>query len=95
MKLAEKLREKAHFGHTTTQKLLEKQEEKDAVILFRPKHLHNKFEPNSVKYEGSVKKEDIESWIIKNYPALVDYQQRDNANDCNRPVFIHTTLWIM
>jgi protein disulfide isomerase family A protein 3 len=40
---------------------------RDAIILFRPKHLQNKFEPNSVKYEeGSAKKEDIESWINKN-----------------------------
>ena len=89
------MREKLHFGHTTTQELLEKQEEKDAVILFRPKHLHNKFEPNLVKCEGSVKKEDIESWINKNYPALVGYRHRDNANDSNPPVFLHTTLWIM
>jgi len=39
---------------------------RDAIVLFRPKHLHNKFEPNSVKYEGASKKEDIESWINKN-----------------------------
>jgi protein disulfide isomerase family A protein 3 len=39
---------------------------RDAVVLFRPKHLHNKFEPNAVEYEGPGKKEDIESWINKN-----------------------------
>jgi hypothetical protein len=40
---------------------------RDAIILFRPKHLQNKFEPSSVKFEeDSVKKEDIESWINKN-----------------------------
>jgi hypothetical protein len=39
---------------------------RDAVVLFRQKLLHNKFEQNWVKHEGSGKKEDIESWINKN-----------------------------
>ena len=90
------MREKDHFGHTTTQELLEKQEEKDAVILFQPKHLHKKFEPNSVKYEGSVKKEDIESWINKNYPGLVITGRETMPMTVTPPpVFVHTTLWIM
>lgn len=88
LKLADKLREKVHFGHTTTKALLDKEEEKDAVILFRPKHLHNKFEPKSVKYEGSGKKEDIESWINKNYHGLVGHRQRDNANDFKPPYIV-------
>jgi len=89
LKLADKLREKVRFGHTTTKALLEKVEEKDAIILFRPKHLQNKFEPNSVEYEeGSIKKEDIESWINKNYHGLVGHRQRDNANDFKPPHII-------
>jgi len=38
----------------------------NGVVLVRPKHLHNKFESNSVTYEESANKDDIEKFINKN-----------------------------
>lgn len=38
----------------------------DGITLYRPKHLSNKFEPCSVKYEGAATKDAIEKWIAKN-----------------------------
>ncbi|PSN47365.1 Protein disulfide-isomerase A3 [Blattella germanica] len=88
LKLADKLREKVNFGHSTTKAVLEKQGHKDAVVLYRPKHLHNKFEDNSVKYEGANKKEEMESWVNKNYHGLVGHRQRDNVNDFKPPFVV-------
>lgn len=85
LKLADKLREKVRFAHSSTKAVLDKEGQTDAIVLYRPKHLHNKFEPNSVTYEGASKKEDIESWINKNYHGLVGHRQRDNSKDFKVP----------
>lgn len=87
-KLADKLREKVRFGHTSVQDLLQKQGETDSIILFRPKHLNNKFEPNSVEYEGGAKREEIEAWINKHYHGLVGHRERDNSNEFKNPLVI-------
>ncbi|PNF35559.1 Protein disulfide-isomerase A3 [Cryptotermes secundus] len=88
LKLADKLRERVRFGHSTTKAVLEKAGHTDAIVLFRPKHLLNKFEPNSVTYEGASKKEDVESWINKNYHGLVGHRHRDNVNDFTPPYVV-------
>lgn len=66
MKIADKLREKVRFAHTTFKGLLEKQGVKDGVLLFRPAHLNNKFEESSVKYTGDANSADIHKFITNN-----------------------------
>ncbi|XP_063241514.1 protein disulfide-isomerase A3 [Bacillus rossius redtenbacheri] len=85
---AEALREKYRFGHTSNKKLLSKHGQEDAVVLYRPKHLHNKFEPNSVKYEGEPSKSEIEKFIQKNSNGLVGHRSRDNMNDFKPPFVV-------
>lgn len=36
------------------------------IVLYRPKKLHNKFEPASLKYEGGDSISDINDFILKN-----------------------------
>ena len=38
----------------------------NAIVLFRPKHLKNKFEADTVVYDGKDSKEELESWINTN-----------------------------
>lgn len=66
VKLAEKLRETVRFGMATKKEILDKYGFSDKIVLFRPKHLHNKFEPNSVVYDGSVSKEALNTFVEKN-----------------------------
>lgn len=66
VKLADKLRESVRFGVATKQEILDKYGYTDKIVLFRPKHLHNKFEPNLVVYEGSANKEALNTWVEKN-----------------------------
>lgn len=66
LKLADKLREKVRFAHSTHKALLEKQGVSDGIILFRPQHLHNKFEDDSVAYTGQATTADIQDFITKN-----------------------------
>ncbi|KAJ9595872.1 hypothetical protein L9F63_012931, partial [Diploptera punctata] len=88
LKIADKLREKVRFGHSSSKAVLDKEGHTDAIVLYRPKHLHNKFEPNSVKYEGASKKEDIDTFINKNYHGLVGHRERDNVNEFKSPQVI-------
>lgn len=85
LKLADKLREKVRFGHSASKAVLDNVGHKDAIVLYRPKHLHNKFEPDSVKYEGGSKKEEIDTFINKNYHGLVGHRHRENANEFKPP----------
>lgn len=54
------------FGHSSVAAVSEKYGHNDVVVLFRPKHLDNKFEPSSVVYEGGVEKNEIETFVKKN-----------------------------
>lgn len=51
-KVASALRETVAFGHYTGSDA----PEKDAIVLYRPKHLQTKLEADSAKYDGDVKK---------------------------------------
>lgn len=66
LKAADKLRESVRFGHSSDAAVSEKYGHNDVVVLFRPKHLENKFEPSSVVYEGGVEKNEMETFVKKN-----------------------------
>lgn len=88
LKVADKLKEKTAFGHSTNSEVLKKQNVNDGIVLFRPKHLHNKFEPNSVQYDGPASKESIEKFITENYHGLVGHRHRENTEDFKNPLVV-------
>lgn len=89
LKVADKLREKVRFAHTSVKEILDKQSIKsDSILLFRPPQMQSKFEPNTITYEGSADKSGLESFINKNFHGLVGHRQRDNMNDFKSPVVI-------
>lgn len=53
LKYADKMREKLRFGHSSAAPVLEKYDETDVILLFRASNLHNKFEENYLKFDGS------------------------------------------
>lgn len=88
IKLANKLREKVRFAHTSNKDLAKTYEVTDNVILFRPKQLHNKFESNHVKYEGGNDADELKEFITKNYHGLVGHRRSDNYNEFESPVVV-------
>lgn len=66
VKLADKLRESVRFGVSTNKDVLAKYGYTNNIVLFRPKHLNNKFEPDFLAYEGAANKEAINTWVEKN-----------------------------
>lgn len=65
-KLADKLRETVRFGITTNADVLAKFGHSDKVVLYRPKHLNNKFEPDTVVFSGASNKDALNTWVEKN-----------------------------
>lgn len=88
LKAADKLRESIRFAHSLDATVNEKYGFSDVVVLFRPKHLENKFEPSSVVFEGSADRAEIESFIKKNFHGLVGHLTQDTAQDFKPPVVI-------
>jgi len=86
LKLADKLREKVRFAHSSLKEVLDKQGLKNNVVLFRPPHLHNKFEDNFVVFKGSNDK--LNTFITENYHGIAGHRRTDNKNDFNNPLIV-------
>ncbi|XP_020288215.1 protein disulfide-isomerase A3 [Pseudomyrmex gracilis] len=86
--VSKKLREKVRFAHTSLKELLDKVSQKNAIVLYRPKILHNKFEDNSVVYKGSDSISDVNEFISKNYHGIAGVRTRDNAQDFKNPLVV-------
>nr|CAG4649231.1 EOG090X0438 [Scapholeberis mucronata]SVE93541.1 EOG090X0438 [Scapholeberis mucronata] len=88
VKLADKLRETVRFGVSTNKDVLAKYGYSNNVVLFRPKHLNNKFEPDFIVYDGSASKEAMNSFVEKNYHGLVGHRNVDNSAQFKQPLVI-------
>ena len=66
LKVAEKLRETTRFALSTNKDVLVKFGHSDKIVLYRPKHLNNKFEADSVVFDGASSKDAISTWVEKN-----------------------------
>uniref|UniRef100_A0A8D8ULV7 Protein disulfide-isomerase n=2 Tax=Cacopsylla melanoneura TaxID=428564 RepID=A0A8D8ULV7_9HEMI len=87
--VADKLRETVRFGHASNSAVLEKQGVKDAVVLFRPKQMANKFEDGTVQYTTeSSNQQKLETFIRANYHGLVGHRTRENGADFKQPLVI-------
>nr|XP_033185197.1 protein disulfide-isomerase A3 [Bombus vancouverensis nearcticus] len=84
--VSKKLKEKVRFAHTTAKSLLEKEGHKNAIVLYRPKILQNKFESNTVKYVESMG--DIQEFINKNYFGIAGVRTRDNEREFKNPLVV-------
>lgn len=82
-KAAAKLRESVFFAHTTSEEVMEKLGHKDAIVLFRPKNLHSKFEEAEAVYESS---EAVDKWVLANYHGVCGVKTTDNAGDFRNPL---------
>lgn len=59
----------------------------DAIIIFRAAHLQNKFESNTVTFEGKTK-DELSEFVTSNFHGLVGHRQRDNAQEFKNPLIV-------
>lgn len=88
LQAADKLRETVRFAHSVKAEVDEKFGHKNVIVLYRPKHLDNKFEPSSVVYEGLEDKTAIQAFIKKNYFGLVGHRTQDAAGEFVPPLVV-------
>ncbi|XP_045604363.2 protein disulfide-isomerase A3 [Procambarus clarkii] len=88
LKAADKLRETVRFAHSVKAEVNEKYGHNNVVVLFRPKHMENKFEPASVVYEGSIDKSAIEAFVKEHFHGLVGHRTQDTATDFVNPLVV-------
>ena len=67
----------AKLGHT------------EGVVMFRPKHLQNKFEDSEVIYsESASDKGALTAWIAENIHGLCGHRTGDNAKEFEMPLVV-------
>ncbi|KAF5294832.1 hypothetical protein FQA39_LY00316 [Lamprigera yunnana] len=88
MKAADRLKEKVRFAHSSFKDILEKQGAKNAIILFRPSYLDNKFEENTIIYSEKADADKIQHFISDNYHGLVGHRTFDNKDDFKNPLVV-------
>lgn len=88
LKAADKLRETVRFAHSVKAEVNEKYGHNNVMVLFRPKHLQNKFEPASVVYDGPNDKSKMESFVKENFHGLVGHRTQDTASDFVNPLVV-------
>nr|XP_022901022.1 protein disulfide-isomerase A3-like [Onthophagus taurus] len=76
------------FGHTSKKKLLTTFGYFNNVVLYQPKHLHNKFEDTSRVYLGPGDVRDLIKFINENRYGLVGYRTRTNLDDFPLPQIV-------
>jgi len=88
-KTADKLRQEYFFAHTSDEEVMKKLEQKEGVVLYRPKHLTNKFEDSTVTYSGKADdKSGLASWISDNKHGIVGHRTSDNAKEFKEPLVV-------
>merc|ERR1712241_1464622 len=61
----------------------------EGVVLYRPKHLANKFEEATVTYSGSADdKAALASWIAGNKHGICGHRTTDNAKEFKEPLVV-------
>lgn len=85
LKFSDSHREQYRFGHSTAAEVLAKAGEEDAIVLYRAIQLRNKFEADSIKFEGSTKVE-LDAFVKANVHGLVGHRTRENTNDFKNPL---------
>jgi len=90
MKAADQKRNDFAFAHTEDDAVMEKAEHKDAIVLFRPKHMHAKFEASSVVFasDSDPSTDDIVTWVKKNEAGLVGQIKPATDENFKRPLII-------
>jgi len=86
MKAADQKRNDFAFAHTTDDAVMEKAGHKDVIVLFRPKHMHAKFEdPSVVLSDADASSEDIVLFVKKNEAGLVGQVKPATDENYKRP----------
>jgi len=87
-KVADSLSDDFKFGFTSNAEALEKFGLSDAIMMFQPKHLQNKFDASTLKYDGEVKSASVKKFINDNIHGFAGHRTADNQGQFKNPLVV-------
>lgn len=85
-KLADSLSEDFRFAHTFNKETMTQYKYEDAVVIFQPKILKNKFEESQLKYDGEASLSKLKTWVNDNIHGLAGHRTTGNSNQFKKPL---------
>ncbi|CAJ0927683.1 unnamed protein product, partial [Mesorhabditis belari] len=78
LKVADTERDRFRFGYTSVKAVLEKAGFTDDIVVYPPKKLQNKFEPNEFKYDGNYDTDKIKNFLVHETNGLAGVRTQGN-----------------
>ncbi|XP_035667308.1 protein disulfide-isomerase A3-like [Branchiostoma floridae] len=89
LKTADNNRDDYRFAYTEARDVIDKYGyQDDAVVLFYPPRLHNKFEEKQLVYEGKSSENKIKTWLKDNVLGLCGHMTDGNADKFKKPLVV-------
>ncbi|EEZ97512.2 Protein disulfide-isomerase-like Protein [Tribolium castaneum] len=87
-RVAEEMKESMIFAYSSCEKVILKQGVSNGIVVFRPKSLHNQYEPERVLFTGRSIIGEIKNFITRNYHGLIGHRTPNNRHDFPNPLVI-------
>ncbi|WKX89358.1 hypothetical protein Q1695_008756 [Nippostrongylus brasiliensis] len=78
LKVADTERDRFQFGYTSDPAVLKLAGYTDDIVVFTPKKLHNKFDPNEFKYDGNYDTDKIKNFLIHETTGMAGIRTQGN-----------------
>jgi len=77
-KVADTERDRFRFAYTNNAEIIKKTGYTDDIIVYVPKKLHNKFDPNEFKYDGNYDTDKIKNFLVQDTTGLAGIRTQSN-----------------
>lgn len=89
LKVADTERDRFQFGYSSDAGVLKEAGYTDDIVVYTPKKLHNKFDPNEFKYDGNYDTDKIKSFLIHDTVGMAGIRTQGNLFQFDqKPLFI-------
>lgn len=89
LKVADTERDRFRFGYTSNSEVIKKAGYTDDIVVYVPKKLHNKFDPDEFKYDGNYDTDKIKEFLVHETTGLAGVRTQGNLFQYDRqPLFI-------
>jgi len=88
LKVADMERDRFNFAYTSAKEILDKYKFNDDIVIFQPKRLHNKFEENQIRYDGTYDTDKLKKFYQTQLNGLCGQRTMDNSPQFERPLVV-------
>lgn len=89
LKVADTERDRFRFAYSTSAEVLKKAGYTDDIVVYAPKKMHNKFDPDEFKYDGNYDTDKIKEFLVHDSVGLAGIRTQGNLFQFDRkPMFV-------